>query len=153
MLKSDLAPKSYFITAPAQIAIMSTCTLGIYDVYWMYKQWKAVLADRQITKGSPFWRAIFSVLWVYPLFKGLEVENPGSSAAAYVLFSLMYKLPGAATLLSLASCLPLMKVQIALNKRMDVTPAMRFSSKAVAACVFGALVLGLAIIGLMSSPS
>lgn len=47
-----------FPVSPLKLVVMSTVTLGIYEIYWFYKNWKLVKqqTDRDI---MPFWRAFF----------------------------------------------------------------------------------------------
>ena len=46
----------FFATSQAKLAIMSIATLGIYDIWWFYKNWLAVRA-RTGRKIRPGWRA------------------------------------------------------------------------------------------------
>ena len=32
----------FFTTSPLKLIVMSICTMGIYDLYWFYKNWKLV---------------------------------------------------------------------------------------------------------------
>jgi len=47
---------------------MSVLTFGLYLVYWFYKNWKAIkLQEKEYL--HPLWRAWFSVIYSYSLFK------------------------------------------------------------------------------------
>jgi hypothetical protein len=148
MPKSELAPKSYFVVAPAKLAIMSVCTFGLYNVYWMYKQWKAVFAEDTSRRGHAFWRALFGGIWCFSLFKSMGIDRPYMAGAQYFVYSAFWRFPGVASLLGFSNVLPFVRAQIQVNKRMSVSPELKFSGKAKATCVAGSLLLVLAIIGL-----
>ena len=46
---------------------LGVATLGLYGSYWFWRNWRWVrkLGDRNIW---PFWRAVFAIFWLYPLF-------------------------------------------------------------------------------------
>jgi hypothetical protein len=81
---------------------MSLVTLGAYEVYWFYKQWKSV---KEWTEASvhPVLGAIFSGLSGFWLFKrvedaareaGVRVGWSGAGMAlAYLLLALLHRLP------------------------------------------------------------
>ena len=74
-------------TPPLKFALMSFCTLGLYDLYWSYRNWTFV----KHRKGSSLWpwaRALFYPLWHYSLITELERELPlpNLSGKAYRLF-------------------------------------------------------------------
>lgn len=77
------------------VSLLSFFTLGIYLLVWNDKNWRAIqLAKPQ--KMWPFWRAIFSWFWVWPLFKEMteyakshgykgKITSPGKLAWLYAL--------------------------------------------------------------------
>ena len=55
---------------------MFVVTLGIYQVYWAYKNWQAI----KVRDGSdimPFWRAIFLIFFLYPLLE--QIKNTANT--------------------------------------------------------------------------
>jgi hypothetical protein len=148
----------YFSVSKTKLILMSIFTLGLYEIYWFYKNWKQIkISTRQNLR--PFWRAIFSVFFCYALFKNVQEStdeyggrqeiNPGWLAAGYILMSMMYKLPDPFWVLSLLAFLPLLPVQGAINRiNATVAPAAvrntNFSVKNILGMVIGGIILTLA---------
>ena len=145
----------YFPVSITKLIVMSIFTLGIYEIYWFYKNWTHVkIRTRQ--KIRPFWRAIFSVFYCYSLFKavresvdshaGRQEINPGWLAAGYIILSISYKLPDPYWLVSLMAFLPLLPVQGAINNiNATVAPVAarngNFSVKNIFVMIIGGLCL------------
>ena len=53
-----------------------TMTLGIYELYWFYKNWK-LIKQRTESNIMPFWRAFFGVIFCYSCFR--EVKEVATS--------------------------------------------------------------------------
>lgn len=88
----------YFAISTRRLALFSILTLGIYEIYWFYKNWQAVKeSERQ--KISPLGRTIFIIFYCNSLFrKVLESAkshgyqssySPGWLATTYILFLLV----------------------------------------------------------------
>lgn len=71
--KIESSPSNYpfFPVANHKFITLSIFTLGLYEVYWFYQNWRRVKV-RTDTKISPFWRAIFSPFWATALFKVIK---------------------------------------------------------------------------------
>ena len=54
-----IAPPMYFPVSLLKLVIMSTCTFGIYELYWFYRNW-CFVRTREAPEIMPFWRAFFS---------------------------------------------------------------------------------------------
>jgi hypothetical protein len=151
----------YFSVSQTKLILMSIFTLGIYEIYWFYKNWNHIkIRTRQ--KIRPFWRAIFSVFYCYALFKevqestdshrGSQHINPGWLAVGYVLLSITYKLPDPFWAVSMLAFLPLIPVQGAIN-RINATVAPKsarnshFSGANILVMIIGSLFLALATVG------
>lgn len=67
-LEKDNTDIEYFSISLKRLAILSVLTLGIYEIYWFYKNWKAI---QKVEKQdiSPFWRAWFAIFYCHGLFK------------------------------------------------------------------------------------
>lgn len=56
------------ITSPTKFIILSVLSLGIYELVWMYRNWK-FFKEKEKTDISPFWRAWFAIFFIHSLFK------------------------------------------------------------------------------------
>src|SRR5690606_2346000 len=91
----------YYPVSPPKFIAMFLLTLGIYGVYWFYKNWRYVKLRDQ-SSIMPVARGIFSLFWYYPLYEDLREDSirrygkpllpplavGGVLAVAYLLFSL-----------------------------------------------------------------
>lgn len=106
-----------------KLLVLSFGTLGIYQYYWVYKNWQhyKLRTGEQI---SPFPRALFAILFIYQLFKQIDQQaeryntrriQAGLLAIFWIAASLIWKLPDPYWLLTFLSILLLVPVQIAVN--------------------------------------
>lgn len=111
--------EAYFFEVPMwKLAVMSFCSLGLYEIFWFYRNWK-VVKKREMAIIRPFWRAVFAIFFCYSCFSRIresmaeesKVPAAGMLAAAYILISLTWRLEGAAGLLAMASFVFLLPVQ------------------------------------------
>jgi hypothetical protein len=112
---------AWFAVAPAKLVVMSVATVGLYQVYWFYKHWRAVRdAGEDVL---PWARSIFGVLFCYSLFRRVADSAAGLAAPAAPLLAAVYialcvsaqLLPFPYTLLAALSVLPLVPIQSAAN--------------------------------------
>lgn len=139
MMPVPLAPpvSPWFPVGVLKLAVMCVGTLGLYQVYWFYEQWRhsAAQEDEDIW---PWARAVFGVLFCYPLFermtewareRGVQVKDSALLlAAAFVVFTFAQRLPGAWALVTLLTALPLLAAQARVNAAApmrDLPPALR----------------------------
>jgi predicted nucleic acid-binding Zn ribbon protein len=88
----------YYAISLKRLVLFSILTFGIYEIYWFYKNWQAV-KKFQGEDIYPFWRAIFTVLFCYSLFKKVlesakkhtyqDPYSPGWLATAYIFLLLI----------------------------------------------------------------
>jgi predicted neutral ceramidase superfamily lipid hydrolase len=76
---ADLAP--YYTIPPVKMVLMSLASFGLFDTYWLYRQWKAVRA-RTGDNISPFWRTVFAILFVNSLFGHIRRDSASASVPA-----------------------------------------------------------------------
>jgi hypothetical protein len=87
----------FYGVAISTLVALHLVTFGVYSLYWFYRHWLV----RKRAGGmpvSPFWRAIFAILFVHRLFRAIDrgarmtrvrpAWNPNSQANAYVLLVL-----------------------------------------------------------------
>lgn len=150
-----------FAVSLVKLVVLSICTLGFYEIYWFYRNWHLFKA-RSEPKILPVWRALFGVLFCYPCFRrirdtGLEhgitpVPAAGALAAGWILVSITWKLPDPYWLVSMFAVVFLVPIQAYANRvnaavAPDHDPNSRFSAWNWVTCVFGGLLLALAIVG------
>jgi hypothetical protein len=151
----------FFSVSLAKFTAMSVCTFGVYEIYWFYKNWRLV-RERENLKILPFWRAFFAFFFCYQCFSriraqaatiGIDHSVPaGPLAAAWIITSLLYKLPDPFWLVSLLAFLFILPIQ-ALANRINETMApghdqnRRLTGWNIAAVAGGGIFFVLAIIG------
>jgi len=65
-------PFTYYVVAPRKLIILFIVTIGMYAIYWFYKNWQ----NFKLETNRPMWpvmRGIFSIFFAHSLFK--EVNN------------------------------------------------------------------------------
>jgi hypothetical protein len=154
-------PPLFFAVSLLKLTVLSVCTLGIYELYWFYRNWQFIRVRDQCDI-SPFWRAFFSVLFCYPCFVRIKlagaVGNAGPAppfgvlAILWVLFELAWRLPNPLGLLSFLSVGFLLPIQAYVNRINAVnapmcSPNSRFTPWNWIAVVFGGPVAALAVVG------
>lgn len=74
--------KPFFLAPPAhKLAVMVVVTFGLYLIWWFYRNWRAV-QRHEGRRRAPVWRAIFSFLSAYGLFKSINRIAAGNDAIA-----------------------------------------------------------------------
>ncbi|MEM9217574.1 MAG: hypothetical protein AAGD25_24950 [Cyanobacteria bacterium P01_F01_bin.150] len=117
--------EGYFVISTTKFILMSLCTFGFYEVYWMYKNWKYIKIREQ-SDIMPFWRAFFSGIWTFSLGRKIkdhsakvsaEIDlHPDSIGVLYLLTGALWRLPDPFGLLSCLSFIPLLSLQAGASK-------------------------------------
>jgi len=151
----------FFPVSPLKLVVMSTVTLGIYELYWFYKNWK-LIKQRTDSNIMPFWRAFFGVLFCYSCFKEIKdvatprgilfPSSPGLIATGWIILKLSLKLPDPYWFVCWLTPLLLVPIQNVINRLNAVVapnhnPNSRFSGWNIAGTVIGGIVFVLIIIG------
>ncbi len=154
-------PTLYFPVSPLKLVVMSTCTFGLYELFWYFNNWYMIKEHDQI-KISPMGRAFFAFFFCYPLFKRIRVTadsrqlrkplTPGPLAAGWIIFTILARLPDPFWLFSVLSVLFLLPVQKTVNEINRVTdpghnPNRTFTGWNIAGVVVGGLAWVLILIG------
>lgn len=118
------AGSPFFSISLKKLVIMSIFTLGIYEIYWFYRNWK-FLKEKHGFKVIPLARAIFSPIFCYSLFNTVksyatqhEIEvkyKPSTLTVCYVLLVLTNRAPSPLDILSFLTFIPLLSVQKTIN--------------------------------------
>jgi hypothetical protein len=120
----DERPVFFDVSIP-KLVVLSVCSLGIYELYWFYKNWQLVRA-RERSDISPLSRAVFGYLFCYALFKqvrdydaqtGHSPRLPaGVLAAGWGIVTLLWQLPDRYSLVANLASLFIVPVQAAANR-------------------------------------
>jgi hypothetical protein len=162
---SDAAPASgealFFPVSLVKLTLMSLATLGLYEIYWFYKNWKCVQENFGDKVNAPI-RALFYPLTSYSLFKKIREQagnaqldgklQAGLLALTVFLIGALWRLPDPWWLVSLLGFLPLLPVQSAVNElNRKLAPQAggngSFSGWNIAGLMIGGILLFMAILG------
>jgi len=152
---------TYYSPPTLKIAALSLTTLGIYPVYWFWRNWRAIKRE---TGGNqwPWARALFSPLWAFLCFSDLRDATsnrrrtlafaPGLLGVAYFLLNLASRLPDPMWLVALFTFVPLLPVNSLLRRYhreegMDMRALDRFGVWHILVVIFGGVFLLLAVAG------
>jgi hypothetical protein len=115
----------FFPVSLVKLGVLSVCTLGIYQIYWFYQNWRLVQA-REGTDISPVWRGIFGVFFCRSLFQRVREHgmfhgitpafSVGGMAAGWIIATLGSRLPDPYWLITFTSILFLFPVQSYVNR-------------------------------------
>jgi len=115
----------YFTVSPWKFCLMSICTLGLYEFYWNYKNWRYI-KTRDGSGIWPFWRSFFYPFWYYSLLSDLaRNHSPGAIsnkvfaaflAICLLLLSYIWKAPDPYWLLSFFTFMPMLPAVSAISK-------------------------------------
>ncbi len=88
----------YYVVSPKKFVVLFTVTVGVYSVYWFYRNWLHY-KKRSGEKIWPVMRAIFSIFYVHSLFEIIDTRlkkmnsyfiwSHRSAATSYVLFTII----------------------------------------------------------------
>ena len=154
---------------PAKLLLMSVASLGLYQMYWLYENWRA-MDQAKYKHVIPWLRTLFYPLFTYSNFQWIETraaeDGIGAALKPGILFLLFFGLTFISLdpwdLSSLLNCLPLLYVNsliIQSRKKTDPTyrPETEFKSADYSVITLGiVLYLSLwfakrSVSGLMSS--
>ncbi len=155
----EIVPFPFFPVSTVKFITLSLCTLGIYELYWCYKNWQRI-RERSGESLSPFWRAFFAPLWSFSLFGRVRdyegnARRPGWSAGmlgtAYFALLLTWRLPDPwwlFSLVSFAAILPVLATTQGINHQAEATENdnAKFSITNIIALVVGGLLLLLIVL-------
>ncbi|MEP6605903.1 MAG: hypothetical protein ABJA60_07270 [Nitrosospira sp.] len=114
----------FFRVSLFKLTIMSLFTLGLYEIYWCYRNWQLVKAHETL-RILPFARAFFTIFFCYQFFvwvrkAGLRQKNsqplaPGALAVGWIAFYFIGGLPDPYWVISLLKVFFLLPVQARIN--------------------------------------
>jgi len=151
---------AFFAVSLTKLTVLSLCTMGLYELYWFYKNWQLIRAREQ-TDILPFWRAFFAIFFCYGCFArirdggrevGLQSLAAGPLAAGWIVMTMLWKLPDPYWLVTYGAIFFMLPVQACANRiNAAVAPGHDANSRFTAAnwiiAVVGGLLFLMAIIG------
>lgn len=115
----------YFSVAIPKFILMSVCTMGLYELYWFYKNWGHI-KNKNNLEIMPFWRAFFAPLWAYSSFNHIRDElgeqeislhlYAGFLAILYFILQSLWRLPDPYWLISFLSVFLMLPANAATTK-------------------------------------
>jgi len=156
----------FFPVSVPKFLIMSLVTLGLYHVYWAYKNWVRIKAQSDASI-MPWARALFLGIWNFPLFDSVQTRAATEEipvgwnyivlGVGVLIFALTSRLPGGIAIISLLSFIPYLPVVatiVRINAKHAATvaepPNDRFTGINIAGIIFGGLILALALVGFIA---
>lgn len=102
IIETNIDDQKFYIVSPKKFWILFISTLGLYGIYWFYKNW-SLYRDSTESKLWPLPRAIFSIFFTHSLFRNINDEleekegldskwNHASLATTYVVITLFERL-------------------------------------------------------------
>jgi hypothetical protein len=64
----------FLYISESRFIVMSILTLGIFEIYWNYKNW-SYIKKRDNLDIQPVWRAIFGIFYIHSLLSFIEQDN------------------------------------------------------------------------------
>jgi hypothetical protein len=154
----------FFAVSVFKLTVMSVCTLGLYQIYWFYRNWRSI-RERDRSKILPPLRSIFAIFYCYPCFRRIRRESSepyrstlaaGPLAGGWIIVQLISQIP-VLGLVSLMSFVFLIPVQRAVNQlNAEVVPSHDRNEVLTPAnwgwIIVGSIFLLLAIVGTFLTP-
>ena len=152
----------FFAVSPVKLVVLSTCTFGLYQIYWFYKNW-VLVKEHSEPDITPWARALFGIFWCYSCFEfirkdeqRLDLESTlpaGPLAVGWIAASLTCRLPEPYYLISLLAPLLLIPAQRHVNRinglvAPDHDTNTRFSAWNLLAVAVGGISIALVVLGL-----
>ncbi len=156
-----------------RLVFMSILSLGIYEAYWIYKNWR-YLNERDNLKIQPFWRGAFPIFFCHSIFRAIRVDrqlnaieqadfSAGGLATGWIVLTLLGVTMGRSNnpvtnlvgiILSLPSFLFFIPVQNFINRvNAKRNPAIQYSPWSaghIVCIIFGILMWLLILAGVLS---
>ncbi len=98
------AEAAYLYISPLRLIFMSIFTFGVYEMYWIYKNWKYAKM-RDGLSIMPFWRAWFGIFHCHNLLRYIHTDRvltkwrepkfkPGTLATIWVIMQVIANING-----------------------------------------------------------
>lgn len=156
--------KELFNISVTKFALLSFSTLGLYNIYWFYKNIRILNPNE--SKALSFLKALFNPLYIFifitEIFKrGLIMDiKPNYSAGlltiVYILLTVSWRLPDPYWLISMLDFLPLLALQSYINEynsklNTDNTICNSYTKEAIAVICIGFAFIALVVLGTITN--
>jgi hypothetical protein len=150
----------FFPVSVTKFVVLSICTLGLYEVYWLYKNWSLV-KSRENSNIMPVMRAVFGLFFCHSLLRkindqagasGVSPIAAGGLATGWIILNILWRAPEPYSLISMFAFLFLIPAQQAINAiNSKLAPGhdnnSKFSGWNIAAVIIGGTIFVLSIVG------
>ena len=151
----------FFAVSMLKLAVLSTCTCGLYELYWFWRNWNRIRVNGE-PEITPSLRAFFGIFYCYPCFIRIKLAgisrgvipapSIGILAICYVLTALSSALPRPLFLISFLSVFFLLPIQSYVNRINALVspshdPNSRFGAWNGIAVLVGGMLFIFAVIG------
>jgi hypothetical protein len=151
----------FYCVSATKFSILSLTTLGLYELFWFYKNWMLV-KKRSGHDISPFWRAVFSPLYCYSFANTVnstadsvnvsQRTRPVVIAAIYIALITLHRLPDPYWLIWLFSFAPLVPITLQIRTihetvRPGFESSVGWGGWSYAALTVGGTLTALAVLG------
>lgn len=139
---------NYYLVPNSKLVVMSITTLGLYEIYWFYKNWVAVRKAEQ-SKLKPLIRALLAPISFYYLLNRMQVPHKDWLALIYMFFAyIAWRLPDPWWWVSILTFLPLIYTQNQLTGPTgNIQTNTSYSKKEITFAIIGGVLCFLALIG------
>jgi hypothetical protein len=155
------AKPPFFAVSLLKLVVLSTCTFGLYDFYWFWRNWNRIRVSGE-SEITPSLRAFFLLFYCYPCFIRIKITGInggiipappiGILAICYLVLGFAWKLPEPLWLIAFLRIAFLLPIQSYVNRINALAspghdPNSRFGVWNWIAVLAGGLLLILAVIG------
>ncbi|MDF2445873.1 MAG: hypothetical protein K0S46_1109 [Moraxellaceae bacterium] len=74
------AAAPFYVVAPRKLVLLMVMTVGIYSIYWFYRNWKQC-RDATGEPMLPVLRGVFAIFFVHRLFRRVDAQLRDSAVA------------------------------------------------------------------------
>lgn len=154
-----------WIVSVPKFIFLSFMTLGIYPIWWMYKEWR-FFSQKDGLDILPAARAIFGIFFIFPLFKkinsySLEKHNSNSVNAGLLtvfilIFAFLGRLPEPFLYITFLGFIPFIPAVSLINELkmkdddLNVFEIKGFNGKQIFLIILGIILWSLFIMGLFA---
>jgi len=150
----------YFPVSISKLIVLSMSTMGLYVIYWFYRNWK--MEQQRAGRGWPILLTFFCPLSSYLLFDSIRTTlvrhsvpkiDAGLLALSFLALNLAWRLPDPYWIFAMLGFFPPMIAQGSINElnarvAPDAPRNDRYSGANITAIVVGTMLWALVILGL-----